>query len=156
MYKNTFERSYYAKHLRATRKLLRDSEPLETPPTHGVDERSVHSAFAMLPVIVAGLVLCLIGGCQVAHAYTDEQIVRAIGKAENSKKFPYGVKSIKCQGNECRQICLNSVRNAKKRWQKAGNPGDFIVFMGRRYSPPNINPNWVGLVKFFLNKERST
>ena len=85
--------------------------------------------------------------------YTVNQYVSAIGKAENSKKFPYGIKSIKCSGEaECRQICHNSVVNANKRWIKAGKPEDFVIFMGRRYSPPDINPNWVRLVKYFLDK----
>ena len=84
--------------------------------------------------------------------YTVDQYVSAIGKAENSKKFPYGIKSIKCSGEaECRQICHNSVVNANKRWIKAGKPDDFVIFMGRRYSPPDINPNWVRLVKYFLD-----
>lgn len=87
--------------------------------------------------------------------YSDSQIASAIYLAEGGAKtrFPYGIKSIKCDTKEeCRQICLNSIKNAKKRWIKAGKPEDFIVFMGRRYSPPNINPNWVRLVKFFLSK----
>jgi len=98
----------------------------------------------------------------VAHAdtlingYTVDQYVDAIGKTENSKKFPYGIKSIKCHGeSECRQICRNSVVNANKRWIKAGKPEDFVTFMGRRYSPPDINPNWVRLVKHFLKKDKT-
>lgn len=115
------------------------------------------AAYAMLIMVVA-LLAVFVRGCvdTTAHAaeYTDTQIVNAIKHAENSKKFPYGIRSIKCNTEqECRQICLNSVRNARKRWVKAGRPEDFIVFMGRRYSPPNINPNWVRLVKFFLQKQ---
>ena len=89
----------------------------------------------------------------VCHAEpTDSQIVEAIGKAENSVKYPYGVKSINTHGNKAyaRQICLNSVRNARKRC--VGQ--DLIVCMGKRYSPPDINPNWVRLVKYFLEKGR--
>ena len=90
-----------------------------------------------------------------AQAYTDNQLADAIYRAEGGTKtrFPYGVRSIKCDTKEeCQQICLNSIKNAKKRWLKAGKPEDFIVFMGRRYSPPNINPHWVRLVKYFLTK----
>lgn len=106
---------------------------------------------------IGALLLLIFLGAVCASAeesYTDEQIVNAIGKAENSIKYPYGIKSIKCNTpQECRQICLNSVRNAKKRWARAGKPEDFITFMGRRYSPPATNPNWVRLVKYFLAKE---
>jgi len=87
--------------------------------------------------------------------YSDDEIVEAIGKAENSEKFPYGVKSIDTHGDKerARKICLNSVRNGRSRWIAAGKPDDLIVFIGRRYSPPDVNPNWVRLVKYFLQKD---
>lgn len=113
-------------------------------------------------VLIGSIVLCafLIFGCAnkaYADNWTDEEVVNAIYKTENSKKYPYGIKSIKCNTvAECRQICLNSVRNARKRWAKAGKPEDFITFMGRRYSPPETNPNWVRLVNYFLRKARTT
>ena len=88
----------------------------------------------------------------LGFSYTNQDLANAIFKAENSVKYPYGIKSIDTHGNKdyAHKICLNSVRNAKKRWIKAGKPEDFIVFMGRRFSPPSINPNWVRLVKYFL------
>ena len=84
--------------------------------------------------------------------YSNEQIVNAIGKAENSIRFPYGIKSIETNGNPeyARKICFNSVRNGRKRWEEAGKPDDLIVSIGKRYSPPEQNPNWVRLVKYFL------
>jgi hypothetical protein len=90
-----------------------------------------------------------------AEDYSDEAIANAIYLAEggNKTRYPYGIRSVQCEGKQdCRRVCLNSIRNAKKRWVKANKPEDFIVFMGRRYSPPHINPNWVKLVKYFLNK----
>lgn len=90
---------------------------------------------------------------QLCPAYTDEQIAQAIYKAEGGEKtkFPYGIRSVKCSGEtECRKVCLNSIRNARKRWIRSGKKEDFIVFMGRRYSPPKQNPNWVSNVRFFL------
>ena len=90
--------------------------------------------------------------------FTDNQIADAIYKAENSKAHPYGIKSIDTHGNKdnARKICLNSIKNAKARWAKAGSKGDFISFMGQRYSPPAINPNWVKLVHWFLNQAQNT
>ncbi|MBE3140169.1 MAG: hypothetical protein IMZ53_06260 [Thermoplasmata archaeon] len=84
------------------------------------------------------------------------RLADAIYKAENSVKYPYGVKSIDTHGDKdyARKICSNSIRNNVKRWEKAGKKEDFIVFMGRRYSPPKQNPNWVRLVKHFYNKEK--
>ena len=113
-----------------------------------------YSGIILAVCILCAVVLLMIPACaRDEELPSDEAIVNAIGKAENSKKFPYGIKSVKCDGEkECRKICLNSVRNAKKRWIKAGKPEDFITFMGRRYSPPNINPNWIRLVKYFLKE----
>ena len=122
----------------------------------------------LIPIALCGLLILLaVGarGCEgepgTAQAgeieYSNEAIVTAIGKAENSKKFLYGIKSIKCAGEKaCRQICLNSVVNAKKRWEKAGKPEDFVSFMSKRYCPINANAEngsnkfWVKNVKFFL------
>jgi len=86
---------------------------------------------------------------------TDLEILNANKKTENSKKYPYGIKSINTYGNEAyaRQICLNSIRKAKKRWEAAGKPEDFISYMGKRYAPPTQNPNWVRLVHYFLEKK---
>lgn len=100
------------------------------------------------------LALFLIFACSQAKAeeYTDNQIADAIYKAENSKKYPYGVKSINTHGNKdyARKICLNSIRNARKRCEGR----DLIACMGERYSPPATNPNWVRLVKYFLNNNK--
>ena len=93
-------------------------------------------------------------------AYTDSQIADAIYKAEGGKKtkYPYGIRSVSCNGEDgCRKVCLNSIHNAKKRWEKAGKPEDFIVFMGRRYCPPkahSLNSNWVKNVRYFLEKNK--
>ena len=92
--------------------------------------------------------------------FTDSEIVEAIGKAENSVKFPYGIKSIDTYGNKeyARKICLNSIRNGRARWIRAGKPDDLIIFIGERYCPPTahkLNSNWVKLVKYFLNKARA-
>jgi len=99
--------------------------------------------------------------CPAWHEYTNEEIVEAIGKAENSVKYPYGIKSIDTKGNKeyAKKICLNSVRNGRARWIKAGCPHDLIVFIGLRYCPPmahKLNSNWVRNVKaILLQKARS-
>ena len=88
------------------------------------------------------------------HKFSDIQIVQAIYKAENSVKYPYGIKSINTHGNKeyARKICLQSVVNGRARWIKAGRPLDLITCIGLRYSPPKENPNWVKLVRYFLNE----
>ena len=115
------------------------------------------SAKILLLCLLGVAVICLFSQCSMTPARAEElpsneRIAQAIYHAENSKKYPYGIKSINTYGNKeyARKICLNSIRNAKKRWIKAGMPEDFLVYMGRRFSPPDINPNWVRLVKHFL------
>lgn len=91
--------------------------------------------------------------------FTDEQIVEAIGKAENSVKFPYGIKSIDTKSDKdyAKQICLNSVKNGRKRWIKANKPCDLIEYISRRYCPINApddngtNKHWSKNVKYFLD-----
>lgn len=105
-----------------------------------------------------------------SHEYSDEEIVEAIGKAENSVKYPYGIKSLKYEDRSDRSlskkdwakmICLNSIRNARKRWEKAGKPEDFIFFMSRRFCPINapddpngFNVNWKRNVHYFLRRRK--
>ena len=100
--------------------------------------------------------------CEDFSRFTNDEIVEAIGKAENSVKYPYGIKSINTNGNKeyARKICLNSVKNGRARWEKAGKPDDLIIFIGRRYcpigapdDPRNLNSNWVRNVKRILSKK---
>jgi hypothetical protein len=103
-----------------------------------------------------------IGGCLVsnpAHAYTDEQIVTAIGKAENSKTHPYGI-MVKYRKTSPKQACLNTVRHLTRLWVKNGSKGSLIAFIGHSYAPigatndqNGLNRNWVKNVNYFLTKE---
>ena len=96
--------------------------------------------------------------------YSNDQIANAIYKAEGGEKtkYPYGVKSINTNGDEkyARQICLNSIRNSRKRWIDAGKSDDFIIFMSRRYAPigaendpGGLNKFWIKNVKWFLKND---
>ena len=88
--------------------------------------------------------------------FTNNQIADAIYKAEGGSytRHPYGIMQ-HYKTTTARQACINSIISAKARWVKAGSPGDFIAFMGLRYSPPAINPNWVRLVHWFLNHSQN-
>jgi hypothetical protein len=108
---------------------------------------------------VIALLACLMG-CNVipcpAVEWTDEKIADAIYRAENSVKYPYGIKSIDTHGDKdyARKICLNTIRNNRKRFAKQTEYTDFIVFLGSRYCPPaahSLNKNWVRMVKYFLD-----
>ena len=95
----------------------------------------------------------------MATEHSDEEIADAIFKAEDSKKFPYGVRSIDTHGDAAyaRRITLNSIRNAKRRWNSDGNPGSFLDFMAKRWAPVGaendpggLNRHWVKNVRYFL------
>ena len=104
-----------------------------------------------IPVIDLGVITA-----RRVKQYTDAQIANAIYKAENSKKYPYGIKSIKCSSLVMyRLVCLQSVKNGRERWIKAGCPGDFIMFLGEKYCPPADHPlniHWVGNVYKYLER----
>jgi len=90
-----------------------------------------------------------------AFAFTNEQIADAIYKAENSVKYPYGIKSIDTHGDKdyALTICLNTIRNHRKRHADHYCGLDFITCLGNRYCPPTahkLNANWVRNVNYFL------
>jgi hypothetical protein len=114
--------------------------------------------------LVSILIIVLIGSCSIVHAYTDDQIVDAIRKAEGT--WTYGIKSVSCQTEkECRQICKNTVRNNYKRWSQAGRKNaqgqtiTYLQFLANRYcpigasnDPTGLNRNWLRNVTYFLSK----
>jgi len=106
------------------------------------------------------LIICLLGGnFSYADTYSVNEIVEAIGQAENSIKYPYGIKSIDTKGNVeyARKICRNSVINNYKRYVKNGKKGDFLSFMRDRFCPlsdSKLNRYWVDNVKYWLVKAR--
>lgn len=112
--------------------------------------------------LVGLAVIFLACGVARAEEYTNDQIANAIYKAENSVKYPYGIKSIDTHGDKeyAQKICLNTIRNNRKRFAKQDKYKDFIEFLGSRYCPLNIkgeyhlNKNWVKNVKYFLDNPK--
>lgn len=91
-----------------------------------------------------------------------QSLVNAIGRAENSKKFPYGIKSIPTYGDPvlARKYCLNTVRNQWKRYLKTDSTptrDEYLVSLANRYcpigapdDPTNLNVNWLLNVRYFM------
>lgn len=80
-----------------------------------------------------------------------------IKRVENSSRFRYGIilpSRRQLSEAEARRICINTIRNNHARWVKAGKPGDWIVYLGRQYCPPSVDPvghrRWVRNVKRLL------
>lgn len=94
--------------------------------------------------------------------YDVERLATAIYKAENSVKYPYGIKSIDTHGDKvyARKICINTIRNNGKRWEKAGRPTDYLSFLAGRFCPIgaaddkwlNLNRYWRGNVARLYEK----
>ena len=92
----------------------------------------------------------------------DKKLADAIFLAEGGFKtaYPYGIRSVNCVArSECRQICLNTIRNNRARWKTAGKPGTYLEFLARRYAPLNssndpngLNRHWLKNVSYFLTK----
>jgi hypothetical protein len=96
------------------------------------------------------LLFMLLGGS--ALAATDDQIANAIYRLEGGAKAkaPYGILSIRVTDKaHARQICLNTIRNSRTRWLKAGRPGDELDFLADRYCPPSADK--VGNARWKVN-----
>lgn len=95
------------------------------------------------------------------------RLVEAVGRAEGSVKYPYGVKSINTHGDVAyaRQICRNSAQNAWKRYARAHGiarmpiASDLRPFLGHwadrwcpRASDPSGHAVWARNVGYWYNK----
>lgn len=116
------------------------------------------------------LAILLNTGIVLAESPPDfNKLVYAIGKAENSKKYPYGIKSIPIKGKTqlereayAKRICLNTVKNNWVRYQKTDKRIDYITFLGNKYCPINdpndkkgLNSNWIRNVKRIYESQQA-
>ena len=102
--------------------------------------------------------------CSIARAqdWTDSQIADAIYLAEGGEKAkkPFGILSVPCNGyDECRKICLNTIRNNRARFLKQDVYSDYLEFLASRYAPvgagndpKNLNINWLKNVRSILER----
>ena len=117
--------------------------------------------------LICSSILILFISFNISYAgqqYTDEEIANAIYFAEGGKKakVPYGILSIKCYTEkECRQICLNTIRNNRRRYKEYGHKkyDTYLKFLASRYcpigaknDPNNLNQYWLKNVKWYLEK----
>jgi len=104
-------------------------------------------------LIVATFLIILVA-VKCSAEINVERMADAIYRAEGGDKarVPYGVLSVKVKDKaEARRVCINSIRNNIKRWEKAGKPSTFVDFMADRWCPvasdPVGNRNWKKNVK---------
>jgi hypothetical protein len=114
--------------------------------------------------IFLGFILGMIF-CQAAKGESIpdfNRIVDSIYLAEGGAKAkkPFGILSVPCYDYEtCRIIAYNTVRNNYRRWQAAGESGEYLEFLAQRYAPlgaandpRGLNKNWIRNVRYFLEK----
>lgn len=116
-------------------------------------------AALLITGLLLGVSVCFASIC---HAYTDEQIVNAIYKAEGGKKaqYAYGIRSVSYKDEaEARKICFNTVRNNRTRFTNQSKYTDYLEFLASRYCPVGCdndrgtNKYWLKNVRYFLTKE---
>ena len=121
----------------------------------------------ILAIIVTLLFYMAVGVC-FAKEYNNDEIVDAIFWAEGGYKtnYPFGIKSVKCEGyNHCRRICVNTVRNNRKRYADYGHKDfdTYLEFLQSRYCPTSgkldweeqrLNHYWLKNVKWFLENPK--
>jgi len=95
------------------------------------------------------------------YAFTDSELADAIFKAEGGYKaqYLYGIRSVSYKTEvEARKICLNTIRNNKKRFLQQTEYKDYLDFFSSRYCPVGCdndrgtNRYWLKNVKYFLRK----
>lgn len=154
------ERNQTARAIKAVRKILS---------TNGRGENQAFNIYVLMLSVMFVLLLLLGASVAKADGFTNEEYVNAIYKAEGGKnaRYLYGIRSISYKdAKEARRICLNTVRNNRKRYKKYGyrRYPEFIQFLGSRYCPTSganlsfsekrLNKHWVKNVRYFLNKNR--
>lgn len=114
--------------------------------------------------IMSALMLFLLScACYAqSQAYFDK-VADAIFKAEggNKAKRPYGIVSVKCSvKEECRRICINTVRNRWKKYEKERPKKTFLKYLQESYAPLNVkndplnlNSNWYKNVSYFMGEK---
>lgn len=91
----------------------------------------------------------------------NNKLANAIYKAEGGSKatWLYGIRSVKYKNKaEAHQICLNTIRNQRRRHSKHDCGKTYLVCLRDRYcplqaknDPLGLNSHWLKNVKYFLN-----
>lgn len=93
------------------------------------------------------------------NRYTNNEIVNAIFIIEggHNTKYPYGIKSISCDGlKKCKKICYTTIVRNKMRYVAFGykDHNSFLQYLQSRYCP-NIDEGcerWLPNLKYYLKK----
>ncbi len=109
-------------------------------------------------IIVILISMLWISKCQ---AFTDEQIADAIYLAEGGHRaeYLYGIRSVKYTDEaDARRICLNTIRNQRKRHAINEPNIPYLESLAKRYCPvgcendTGTNKYWLKNVRYFLER----
>lgn len=118
----------------------------------------------IIPILI-GVVICFAIFCVIvvwagADNWTDTEIADAIYKTEGGAKakVPYGILSVKVKNEaEARRVCLNTIRNQRKRHASHQCGKEFLDCLSDRYCPPSVDPKgnkaWKRNMRYFLAKQ---
>ncbi len=115
-----------------------------------------------LLVLMAVFVITLFLICGICHAenidgYSIDQWTNAIGKAENSKKHPYGILT-RYRHTTPLQACRNTVLHKWQNYQATSQRKRFLSYLANAYCPIGGNndngtcKNWEGNVDWWLKR----
>ena len=99
------------------------------------------------------------------RTYSTVEVCDAIYRAEGGAKaqYLYGIRSVKYVSiTEAQEICMRTVRHARKDYRNRNIKEGFIEFLSRRYcpigaknDPHGLNKNWVKNVKWFIDHKNN-
>ena len=149
---------------------IRHQEDLD----HARTRKLLPAAIAIIGPLGLAIVLFIILGIRsCAHAgeipktreYSTVEVCDAIYRAEGGAKaqYLYGIRSVKYVSvTEAQEICMRTVRHARKDYRNRNIKEGFIEFLSRRYcpigaknDPHGLNKNWVKNVKWFIKHKNN-
>lgn len=90
------------------------------------------------------------------------RLAEAIRRAENSKRYPYGIIAKYCSPKteaQCKKGCLQTIEKRYGMYLASGKDIDFIEYLSRSYAPLNakndpsgLNHNWIKNVRYFYQR----
>lgn len=123
-------------------------------------------AWGLVAFVLFILLLTLIPRCAFAKTFTYNELADAIYWAENSVKYPYGIRSINTRGDKeyARRITINTIRRNVARYKEYGhrNYQTYLSFLASRFAPEGakndpkgLNSHWKKNVIWFLNNPKA-
>lgn len=119
--------------------------------------KNVHKSYLSYKIVLLALyalfLIIWMTGCAMADSAPIDinRLANAIYHAEGGSKtrHPYGILA-HYKHTTPRQACIHTIKHRLNKWN---GQGDFITYLGLKYSPPSINPYWVKNVSMFYYRE---